>query len=102
MDITSNHLDPIMAGWDGGMEGDEGEELSKRIEGFGQPVGKGAGCSATSFKYPHISHAISGDPNIPPVLICKIRKGQELKVKCIVKKVSDSTKARRTYPHQDG
>lgn len=27
------------------------------------------------------------DPGVPPVLICKIRKGQELKIKCIVKKV---------------
>jgi len=26
------------------------------------------------------------DPNVPPVLVCKIRKGQELKVKCIAKK----------------
>jgi DNA-directed RNA polymerase II subunit RPB3 len=29
----------------------------------------------------------SGDPNHPPVLICKIRKGQELRVKCTAKKV---------------
>jgi hypothetical protein len=27
------------------------------------------------------------DPNVPPVLLCKIRKGQELKVRCVAKKV---------------
>ncbi len=29
-----------------------------------------------------------GEEGVEPVLICKIRKGQELKVKCIAKKVS--------------
>ena len=28
-----------------------------------------------------------GDPDQQPVLICKIRKGQELRVKCTAKKV---------------
>src|SRR6201999_2485231 len=28
-----------------------------------------------------------GDPSAPPVLICKIRKGQALNVRCIAKKV---------------
>jgi len=31
--------------------------------------------------------SFAGDPNHQPVLICKIRKGQELRVKCTAKKV---------------
>lgn len=27
------------------------------------------------------------DPDVPPILVCKIRMGQELKVRCIAKKV---------------
>ena len=84
MDITSNHLDIVPAGWSEN-EGEAGEELSKRGENFGHPVGKGmfiAFVNAVSTDLPPIA-----DPNVPPVLICKIRKGQELKVKCIAKKV---------------
>ncbi|KAA1474279.1 RBP11-like subunits of RNA polymerase [Dentipellis sp. KUC8613] len=69
MDITSNHLDvvvPSAGGWDEDPI-EQGEELSKRTEKFGHPVGK-------------------GEPSIPPVLIGKIRKGQELKLRCIAKK----------------
>lgn len=70
MDITSSHLDVVRpeqgsVGWND--EGDGGEELQKRSETFGHPVGK-------------------DDPSIPPVLICKLRKGQELKLRCIAKK----------------
>ena len=28
-----------------------------------------------------------GDPDAPPILICKLRKGQALKIRCIAKKV---------------
>jgi len=66
MDVTSNHLDVVSPGWSE-HEGDAGEELTKRGDQFGHPVGK-------------------IDPNVPPVLICKIRKGQEIKIKCIAKK----------------
>ncbi|KAK7472583.1 RNA polymerase II subunit 3 [Stygiomarasmius scandens] len=63
MDITSNHLEVMpMTDFDEG-----GEELTKRGQDFGHPVGK-------------------NQPNVPPILICKIRKGQELRVKCIAKK----------------
>ncbi|KIM91837.1 hypothetical protein PILCRDRAFT_809813 [Piloderma croceum F 1598] len=71
MEVTSNHLDIVVPGAYGSdsnqSEGEAGEELTKRGERFGHPVGK-------------------NDPNTPPVLICKIRKGQELKIKCIAKK----------------
>ncbi|KAF7981855.1 hypothetical protein HWV62_31401 [Athelia sp. TMB] len=72
MDVTSNHLDVVAIGEQYGGEGDEevgeaGDELQKRSEFFGHPVGK-------------------NEPGVAPVLICKIRKGQELKMKCIVKK----------------
>ncbi|KAK0241611.1 DNA-directed RNA polymerase II, subunit 3 [Armillaria nabsnona] len=66
MDITSNHLDVVAAPTDiYGAEG--GDELTKRSTDFGHPVGKNR-------------------PGVPPVLICKIRKGQALKMKCIAKK----------------
>ncbi|KXN90590.1 DNA-directed RNA polymerase II subunit RPB3 [Leucoagaricus sp. SymC.cos] len=67
MNVTSNHLEVVPFPEDQDVQADPGEELSKRGEYFGHPVGK-------------------NDPNASPVLICKIRKGQELKVKCIAKK----------------
>ena len=36
------------------------------------------------------------DSEVPPILICKIRKGQELKVRCIAKKVRAATSSRQT------
>ncbi|KAI0645508.1 DNA-directed RNA polymerase [Trametes meyenii] len=71
MDVTSDMLEvvpttrPGFSGFD--VDGDGGEELAKRVENFGHPVGK-------------------NDPAVQPILICKIRKGQELKIKCIAKK----------------
>jgi DNA-directed RNA polymerase II subunit RPB3 len=41
MDITSHHLDVVRLSQDDG-EGEAGEELTKRGENFGHPVGKGA------------------------------------------------------------
>ncbi|KAG6917311.1 hypothetical protein DXG01_002969 [Tephrocybe rancida] len=68
MDVTSHHLDLIPAGvsrtW--AEDTEPGEELSKRGEGFGRPVGK--------------------DDGSAPILICKIRKGQQLKLRCVAKK----------------
>ncbi|KAF8973262.1 DNA-directed RNA polymerase [Flammula alnicola] len=66
MDVTSNHLEVVPFPSDSD-EQDPGEELSKRGEWFGHPVGK-------------------HEPGVPPVLITKIRKGQELKIRCIAKK----------------
>ncbi|KAI0305410.1 DNA-directed RNA polymerase [Multifurca ochricompacta] len=68
MDITSNHLDVVPRGGYGWREEvDDGEEIAKRSENFGHPVG-------------------NNDPSVPPILICKIRKGQQLRVRCIAKK----------------
>ncbi|PFH51490.1 hypothetical protein AMATHDRAFT_80217 [Amanita thiersii Skay4041] len=72
MDVTSNHLEVLPPDTRGGFSEeteapDNGEEISKRSEYFGHPVGK-------------------NDLKLPPVLICKIRKGQELRIRCIAKK----------------
>ncbi|KAG2750240.1 insert subdomain of RNA polymerase alpha subunit [Suillus brevipes Sb2] len=65
MDVTSNHLEVIPPTY---IDGENpGDELTKRGDDFGQPVGK-------------------NKADIPPVLICKIRKGQELKLRCVAKK----------------
>jgi len=68
MDVTSDHLDVVGRGGYGWREEvDDGEEIARRSETFGHPVGK-------------------NDPSVQPILICKIRKGQELRVRCIAKK----------------
>jgi DNA-directed RNA polymerase II subunit RPB3 len=92
MEITSNHLDVVARGGYGWREEvDDGEEIARRSETFGHPVGKSASFHLDSLLYPALSHSsYSDDPSAPPVLICKIRKGQELRVRCIAKKVMQS------------
>jgi DNA-directed RNA polymerase II subunit RPB3 len=49
MDVTSNHLEFYIPNTsDFNNQGDFGEELSKRGETFGHPVGKGAFCKTFS------------------------------------------------------
>ncbi|PPQ67312.1 hypothetical protein CVT25_005896 [Psilocybe cyanescens] len=72
MNVTSNHLEVIpfpQMDIEGLLpqQDDVGEEISKRGEYFGYPVGK-------------------NEPGRAPVLITKIRKGQELKIRCTAKK----------------
>ncbi|KAI0344837.1 RBP11-like subunits of RNA polymerase [Trametopsis cervina] len=65
IDVTSNHLEPsAIYGVD---EGDAGEELGKRVDGFGLPVGR-------------------NEAGVHPILICKIGNGQHIKARCIAKK----------------
>lgn len=47
-------------------------------------------CLSPSILFYTSDMVYTADPNVAPVLICKIRKGQELKVKCIAKKVSEA------------
>ncbi|KAI0081215.1 RBP11-like subunits of RNA polymerase [Panus rudis PR-1116 ss-1] len=67
MNITSNHLEVVSQQDSFELEMNPGDELSKRPDNFGMPVGKSDGSSE-------------------PILICKIRKGQELSARCVAKK----------------
>ncbi|TFK26461.1 insert subdomain of RNA polymerase alpha subunit [Coprinopsis marcescibilis] len=68
MEVTSNHLEVVPFQDDFIHDNlEHGDEKAKRSQFFGHPVGK-------------------QDPGVPPVLIAKIRKGQELRVRCVAKK----------------
>jgi len=90
MNVTSNHLDVAPFPEDQhDVHADPGEELSKRGEYFGHPVGKSKpGYEQICFLVSH-NYNFTDDANASPILICKIRKGQELKAKCIAKKVGN-------------
>jgi DNA-directed RNA polymerase II subunit RPB3 len=86
MDITSNHLEVTSYqsnDFEQVGEGEAGDEPAKRGEYFGHPVGKSMSVDQTFLSLT----MFSDDPDVAPVLICKIRKGQELKLRCIAKKV---------------
>ncbi|KAH7105572.1 DNA-directed RNA polymerase [Auriculariales sp. MPI-PUGE-AT-0066] len=65
VNVTSNHLEVAPIPSDQNVE--EGPELLRRVPNFGKPVGK-------------------DNPDVAPVLIAKLRKGQEIKLRCIAKK----------------
>lgn len=56
MDVTSNHLEVVPSDSRGGFgadsmeQPDNGEELTKRTEHFGHPVGKRMYCGALIFR----------------------------------------------------
>jgi DNA-directed RNA polymerase II subunit RPB3 len=53
MDITSNHLDVVARGGFGWREEvDDGEEIARRSENFGHPVGKSASPSPSPSTFP--------------------------------------------------
>lgn len=89
IDVTSEHLEP--SGQYGVDEGDAGEELGKRVEGFGLPVGKSTCCfdKILALSHPFLWMAILDDATVPPILIARIGNGQEIKARCIAKKVRD-------------
>lgn len=88
LDVTSDHLDVEPVGI-GGMNYDEaetGEELSKRVENFGHPVGRGM-LLKVMFSTTNVANIVQGDPTRRPVLICRLRPGQEIRIKCLARKV---------------
>lgn len=85
LDVTSNHLEPIISR-SGALE-DMGDELSKRVDNFGFPVGKSM-FSPLCYPWSSLDSLSTDDPNTPPVLIARIGKGQEIKARCIAKKVN--------------
>jgi DNA-directed RNA polymerase II subunit RPB3 len=89
LNVTSNHLEVNPFPEDENTVTESGEELAKRGEYFGHPVGKRVSFFTLFnffivFQYLHHKD----EQDVAPVLICKIRKGQELKIRCIAKKVT--------------
>lgn len=65
---------------------DAPEELTKRGPYFGHPVSKRRLPSVMSWTMTQMDYP-SDEPGAQPVLLCKIRKGQELKLRCVARKV---------------
>ena len=90
LDVTSNHLDIVPVDYTRMADGaDGGDEIAKRVENFGRPVGQGQFTRASLNDASVHSSFSTGEPNTNPVLICKIRQGQEIRAKCIAKKVRE-------------
>ena len=85
MNVTSNHLEVNPFPEDDSHPSEPGEELTKRGEYFGHPVGKRASFFPLCIVFN--LNLFKDEQGVAPVLICKIRKGQELKIRCIAKKV---------------
>ena len=87
MNVTSNHLEVNPFPDDPTTAHEPGEELTKRGEYFGHPVGKRTSFFLLFTFVVCVFNLFKDEQGVAPVLICKIRKGQELKVRCIAKKV---------------
>ncbi len=90
MEITSHHLEQASINDEFTLpdSNEAGEEQAKRGPYFGHPVGKRESCTVSEVVVNRRNFYLCLDEGAPPILICKIRKGQELKARCYVIKVS--------------